>query len=70
MLLHTMTQMRPKRIVYVSCDPGTLARDCKILCGEGYEIERVAVVDQFGHSCHTESVVALNLDTGNTKNLE
>ena len=69
-LLHTMTQMRPKRIVYVSCDPGTLARDCKILCGEGYEIERVAVVDQFGHSCHTESVVALDLGTGNTKNLE
>ena len=32
--------------------------------------KEVAVVDQFGHSCHTESVVALNLDTGNTKNLE
>lgn len=59
MLLHTMTQMRPKRIVYVSCDPGTLARDCKILCGEGYEIERVAVVDQFGHSCHVETVCLL-----------
>ena len=58
-LLHTMTDMAPKRIVYVSCDPGTLARDCKILCEEGYEMEKVAVVDQFGHSCHTESIVLL-----------
>lgn len=58
-LLHTMTAMAPERIVYVSCDPGTLARDCRILCDEGYEITRVAVVDQFGHSCHIESVVAL-----------
>ena len=58
-LLHTMTAMAPERIVYVSCDPGTLARDCRILCDEGYEITRVAVVDQFGHSCHIESVVKL-----------
>lgn len=58
-LLHTMTEMNPSRIVYVSCDPGTLARDCKILCEEGYAISRVAVVDQFGHSCHVESVVKL-----------
>ena len=58
-LLHTMTQMQPERIVYVSCDPGTLARDCKILCEEGYEIKKVAVVDQFSHSVHVESVVAI-----------
>ncbi|MDD7114326.1 MAG: 23S rRNA (uracil(1939)-C(5))-methyltransferase RlmD [Lachnospiraceae bacterium] len=59
-LLHTMTQMQPERIVYVSCDPGTLARDCKILCEEGYEIKKVAVVDQFSHSVHVESVVLLS----------
>ena len=58
-LLHTMTKMMPSRIVYVSCDPGTLARDCRILCEEGYEIKKVAVVDQFGHSTHVESVVAI-----------
>ena len=58
-LLHTMIAMAPERIVYVSCDPATLARDCRILCDEGYEITRVAVVDQFGHSCHIESVVKL-----------
>ena len=58
-LLHTMTVMAPERIVYVSCDPATLARDCRILCEEGYEITRVAVVDQFGHSCHVETVALL-----------
>ena len=59
-LLHTMTAMAPERIVYVSCDPATLARDCRILCEEGYEITRVAVVDQFGHSCHVETVCLLS----------
>ena len=58
-LLNTMIAMSPKRIVYVSCDPATLARDLKILCGNGYEIERVQVVDQFAHTAHVESVVLL-----------
>ena len=58
-LLNTMITMSPKRIVYVSCDPATLARDLKILCGNGYEIERVQVVDQFAHTAHVESVVLL-----------
>lgn len=59
-LLHTMIQMQPKRIVYVSCDPGTLARDCRILCEEGYEIVKAAVVDQFCHSTHVETVCCLH----------
>lgn len=59
-LLKTMLDMAPDRIVYVSCDPGTLARDCRILCEKDYEIEKVAVVDQFGHSIHVESVVLLS----------
>ncbi|MDO5147558.1 MAG: 23S rRNA (uracil(1939)-C(5))-methyltransferase RlmD [Eubacteriales bacterium] len=59
-LLHTMTAMAPKRIVYVSCDPATLARDCRILCEEGYEIRKVAVVDQFAHTGHVETVVGLH----------
>ena len=58
-LLATMLAMAPDRIVYVSCDPGTLARDCKILCEKDYEIKKVAVVDQFGHSCHVETVCLL-----------
>ena len=49
-LLNTMLDMTPERIVYVSCDPATLARDLKILCAEKYTLEKVAVVDQFSHS--------------------
>ncbi|MBQ2504369.1 MAG: 23S rRNA (uracil(1939)-C(5))-methyltransferase RlmD, partial [Lachnospiraceae bacterium] len=57
--LSTMVQMAPKRIVYVSCDPATLARDLKFLCAEGYELQEVTPVDQFGHSLHVESTVLL-----------
>ena len=41
--------MAPKRIVYVSCDPATLARDVKMLVAAGYEVGKVCAVDQFGH---------------------
>ena len=54
-----MIKMQPKRIVYVSCDPATLARDVKMLVAAGYEIERVCAVDQFGHSGHVECVTLL-----------
>lgn len=57
--LETMIAMGPERIVYVSCDPATLARDLKILCQGGYEIRRVRAVDQFGHTCHCECVCQL-----------
>lgn len=58
-LLNTMLDMAPEHIVYVSCDPATLARDLKILCSEKYTLEKVAVVDQFSHSVHVESVCLL-----------
>ena len=58
-LLDTMLAMAPKRIVYVSCDPATLARDLKILCEKDYELTRVRAVDQFGHSTHVETVCLL-----------
>lgn len=54
--LETMLAMQPERIVYVSCDPATLARDLKILCEGGYELKRVRAVDQFGHTGHVECV--------------
>ena len=57
--LETMLAMKPERIVYVSCDSATLARDVKVLCEGGYELKRVRAVDQFGHSVHTESVSQL-----------
>lgn len=58
-LLDTMVKMAPKRIVYVSCDPATLARDVKILGEQGYQVDKVSVVDQFGHSGHVETVALL-----------
>ena len=57
--LQTMLKMQPKRIVYVSCDSATMARDVKILCEGGYEMERVRAVDQFGHTVHVECVTLL-----------
>lgn len=59
-LLRTVVQMEPERIVYVSCDPATLARDLKYLCGEGYELKRVRACDMFGHSSHVETVCLLS----------
>lgn len=59
--LNTIIKMAPKRIVYVSCDSATLARDLKYLCENGYEIKKVRAVDQFGQTVHTETVVKLSL---------
>lgn len=58
-LLATMIEMQPKRIVYVSCDSATLARDLKYLCERGYELKKVCPVDQFGGTVHVETVALL-----------
>lgn len=58
-LLDTLVQMQPKKIVYVSCDPATLARDISILQDKGYVLQKVAVVDQFCHSGHVETCCLL-----------
>ena len=58
--LNTIIKMAPKRIVYVSCDSATLARDLKYLCENGYEIKKVRAVDQFGQTVHTETVCLLS----------
>ena len=59
-LLETVVKMAPSRIVYVSCDPGTLARDVKVLVERGYEVKRVRACDMFGGSFHVETVVLLS----------
>lgn len=59
-LLATVVRMEPDRIVYVSCDPATLARDVKYLCGSGYELARVRGCDMFGMGYHVESVCLLH----------
>ena len=59
MLLQTMVQMQPERIVYVSCDSATLARDLKYLCENGYEMKKCRAVDQFPMTTHVETVALL-----------
>jgi 23S rRNA (uracil1939-C5)-methyltransferase len=57
--LETMLRMEPSRIVYVSCDPATLARDLKILADGGYELKKIRPCDMFPWSGHVETVVLL-----------
>ena len=59
-LLDTIVSMTPDRIVYVSCDSATLARDLKLLVEYGYKVEKVQPVDQFGNTVHVETVVLLS----------
>ena len=59
-LLETMVLMKPQRIVYVSCDSATLARDLRYLCDRGYELTRICPVDQFAQTVHVETVVLLS----------
>ena len=65
--LEAMLKVQPERIVYVSCDPATLARDLRILCDGGYGIERVRGVDQFGMTVHVETVCLLSNRKPDTK---
>ena len=58
--IQTMLEIAPKRIVYVSCDPATLARDLKELAEGGYELDYVQPVDQFAHTVHVETVVLMS----------
>ncbi|WP_271004934.1 23S rRNA (uracil(1939)-C(5))-methyltransferase RlmD [Listeria seeligeri] len=60
-LLQTILAMKPKKVVYVSCNPGTLARDMKILSDGGYEANQVQPVDMFPMTTHIEAVTVLNL---------
>ena len=58
-VLETMVKMSPQRIVYVSCDSATLARDVKYLGENGYEVMRVRAVDMFPQTVHVETTVLL-----------
>ena len=53
-------KMLPPRVVYVSCDPATLARDIAELCGAGYALERAQAFDLFPRTNHVETVVLLS----------
>lgn len=59
-VLDTMVKMQPERIVYVSCDSATLARDLRILCDKGYRIDRCVGCDMFPQTVHVETVCLLS----------
>ena len=59
-LIATIAAMRPKRVVYVSCDPATLARDLKLFGESGYKTETVTPADMFPGTAHVETVVLLS----------
>lgn len=59
-VLNAIVEMSPKKIVYVSCNPSTLARDLKVLEGNGFEIKKIEGVDQFGRTPHVETVCLLS----------
>jgi 23S rRNA (uracil1939-C5)-methyltransferase len=57
--IKSLLSLRPPKIVYVSCNPTTLARDLKMLCGKEYKLENVQPVDMFPHTFHIESAAKL-----------
>ena len=59
-LLNTIVEMQPEKVVYVSCDSATLARDLKYLCERGYQVKKVCPVDMFPMTVHVETVVLLS----------
>ena len=61
--LEKLIQLKPSRIVYVSCDPATLARDLSFLCSKGYRIEGVQPFDMFPQTSHVECVVKLTFSS-------
>lgn len=58
--LSALVKLKPKKVVYVSCNPETLARDLKYLCGKGYRMKKGVGVDMFPFTKHVECVVALH----------
>ena len=65
--LSSVIKLAPKRIVYVSCGPDTLARDLKYLTGHGYKVKKIQPVDMFGFTQHTETVCLLSNRTSMDK---
>lgn len=61
-LLQTIIEMRPKKVVYVSCNPATLARDLRVLEDGGYTTVEVQPVDMFPHTTHCEAVAQIVLN--------
>jgi len=65
--LDAVIKASPQKIIYVSCDPATLARDVRILSQSGYELKRFRTYDQFCQTAHVETVVSLSLKSDSPK---
>jgi len=61
LLLDQLVEKKPKRIIYISCDPATLARDLNLLHHKGYQIESVQPIDMFPQTMHVECIVSLKI---------
>jgi 23S rRNA (uracil1939-C5)-methyltransferase len=59
--INKLSNLKPKKIIYISCDPATLARDLKALCEQGYHIDTVQPLDMFPQTAHVECIVKLSL---------
>lgn len=59
--LETIMDLKPQKLIYISCNPATLARDLKILTEKNFEIEKIKLVDMFPQTNHVETIVSLNL---------
>ncbi|MEG2378171.1 MAG: 23S rRNA (uracil(1939)-C(5))-methyltransferase RlmD [Clostridia bacterium] len=59
-LVATLTELKPARLIYISCDPATMARDLKELTADAFNIEKITPVDMFPRTRHVECVVALH----------
>ena len=58
-LIESVINSKIKKLIYISCDPATLARDLKLLCENAYELKKVQPVDMFPHTMHIETMVLL-----------
>lgn len=65
--LLSLSELAPKRVVYISCNPETQARDLEYLCGRGYTVKTIQPVDMFPHTNHIETVVLLEKNVSNDK---
>lgn len=62
-IVESLLAIKPDEISYVSCEPSTLARDLRVLCGGGYRIESIVALDLFPQTHHVETVVRLKLES-------
>ena len=58
-VIDAIERMSPQRLVYVSCDPATLARDVALLCADGWQLEHAEAFDLFPRCAHVETVVLM-----------